>query len=168
MQGQSGSCRSHRTRNQRRRQFEAAESEKMRIRKRVPKDASHSANNVTVTQMEGPLVHNMGGYSPLSESIHSFQTYAIDSRRQLLPRSHEISTTGRKRDVITVQLSCLLIPVFLAAWWYWTKRKARSVISGLLHHSPQEGQESEQNEPDDLSDDFSTWCVYCTVVLLLL
>ena len=34
----------------------------------------------------------------------------------------------------TVAYNCLLIPVFFAVWWYWTKRTAQAVTKGLLKH----------------------------------
>ena len=67
------------------------------------------------------------------------------SRERHVPDNHVMLTHG-----------CLLIPVFVVAWWYWTKRKARRAISGQLRRHEEEA------KPDDCSvlpsdDDFSTW-----------
>jgi hypothetical protein len=44
-----------------------------------------------------------------------------------------------------VSHGCLLIPVFLAAWFYWTKKTYRKVVSRLIRH----GTEPDNERFDD-------------------
>ena len=52
------------------------------------------------------------------------------------PNQLPANSTGR----ITHQ--CLLIPVFVAAWWYWSRKTYRKVVSKLIKDTP----EPETNE----------------------
>lgn len=45
-------------------------------------------------------------------------------------------TNYPKEEPITTMYSCLLIPVAVGIWWYWTKRAARCVMRGLLTCRP--------------------------------
>jgi hypothetical protein len=40
-------------------------------------------------------------------------------------------------DAIFVSQGCLLIPVFIAAWWYYTKYACRALVRGLLRNRPE-------------------------------
>jgi hypothetical protein len=50
--------------------------------------------------------------------------------------------------------NCLLIPVVVAFWWYWTKRKASHVVSRLFLT---EHGHSDNNDVAFGNDEFSTW-----------
>jgi hypothetical protein len=47
---------------------------------------------------------------------------------------------------IEVKYGCLLIPVFLAAWWYYTTRTCRTFVRGFIGHTP-------CHDHDDSNDD---------------
>ena len=64
----------------------------------------------------------------------------------------------RSRPPISTSYSCLLIPMCVAAWWIWTKRKARRLVRRLMHSQPSEDGVEEPYFPTN-NDDFSTWCV---------
>ena len=49
--------------------------------------------------------------------------------------SHVVTTNPP--PIIYVSHGCLLIPVFLAAWWYYTKEACRSFVRGFLRNRPE-------------------------------
>ncbi|KAG7338873.1 hypothetical protein IV203_028838 [Nitzschia inconspicua] len=58
-------------------------------------------------------------------------------------RRLDIATTASSDDVgdaptIFVSQACLIIPVFIAAWWYYTKHACRNFVRGLLKNGPEE------------------------------
>lgn len=81
---------------------------------------------------------------------HHFSQLENDPILNALPRYISSNNHTDESPIIAVNYSCLLIPMCVVAWWYWTRRKARAVVSGLLHHSSQESESEE-------FDDFSTW-----------
>ncbi len=81
---------------------------------------------------------------------HHFSQRENDPILNALPRHISSNNHTDESPIIAVNYSCLLIPMCVVAWWYWTRRKARAVVSGLLHHSSQESESEE-------FDDFSTW-----------
>lgn len=46
---------------------------------------------------------------------------------------------------IFVSQACLLIPVFVAAWWYYTKHWCRALVKGVLKNNPEEESTSNDN-----------------------
>jgi hypothetical protein len=46
-------------------------------------------------------------------------------------------TTADDPAAIFVSKGCLLIPVFIAAWWYYTKYACRSFVRGFLRNRPE-------------------------------
>lgn len=128
--------------------FETAESEKRRLRKRQAKNLGKSR-----------LPLNRMAYEKETSPEHFYSSeITMDMQSQLPTHHYQIrSNTAPQLDglppIITVKHSCLLIPMFIAAWWYWTRRKARAVVSELLHRSSQDN----ESELDDVPDDFSTW-----------
>mmetsp|Transcript_18483 Transcript_18483/g.26088 ORF Transcript_18483/g.26088 Transcript_18483/m.26088 type:complete len:398 (-) Transcript_18483:150-1343(-) len=52
-----------------------------------------------------------------------------------------------------ITYNCVFVPIFVAAWWYWTKRKTRQVFVrvGLLTESPEEDElpNAIPTRPDD-------------------
>ena len=68
-----------------------------------------------------------------------------------------------------VSSGCILLPVVIAVWWYWTKRRARSVVAGVLEPDiPLESVSGSLDEagtelslgrggPDGSDLEYSTW-----------
>jgi len=66
-------------------------------------------------------------------------------------------------QTIQVQHSCLLIPVMFGVWWYWTKRKARSVLVRLRLAPPMDDDDDDDEHDTTIytngsdCDPFHSW-----------
>jgi hypothetical protein len=68
--------------------------------------------------------------------------------------SSQADSTTEDEDngpIIFVSQACLLIPVFVAAWWYYTKYACRAFVRGLLRNGP----EQKNQEDSDPSGHFA-------------
>ena len=90
-------------------------------------------------------------YSPLPPSSKSSTTsfYPSPYASSNYVRGSR-SSSPRPPPVIQVSHGCLLLPVFLAAWWYYTKSVCRKVVHGLIRSTPH----SEQNESESYEERF--------------
>jgi hypothetical protein len=61
---------------------------------------------------------------------------------------------GKQPPRMIISHNCLLIPVVVAFWWYWTKRKASNVVSRLFLT---EHGHRDDNDVAFGNDEFSTW-----------
>ncbi len=81
-------------------------------------------------------------------------------KRPLRFRKAEADADSMLNDIrhpprIIVSYNCLLLPVAVVFWWYWTRRKARQVVSRLLVKFDGE-HETEGTSTFD-ADEFSSW-----------
>jgi hypothetical protein len=51
--------------------------------------------------------------------------------------SHDSLSYDSPPPIIYLSHGCLLIPVFIAAWWYYTKQACRAFVRGLLRNAPE-------------------------------
>ena len=83
--------------------------------RRIHQPISFSASSITPTGTQ----HQLRGTGP--------PPTAMMKKPNRLPRN----APGH------ISSGCLLIPVFLAVWWYWTKKTFKRVIRGLLRSTPE-------------------------------
>lgn len=74
---------------------------------------------------------------------------------------------------IFVSQACLLIPVFVAAWWYYTKHWCRALVRGVLKNNPEESSNDDNAHRPTSSGRFarmeeayfqSSWCVPSLII----
>lgn len=65
-------------------------------------------------------------------------------------RSDIVSSTDNPPIAIHVSYNCLLLPVALAFWWYWTKRKARNVLRRIHLMAPPTEQDGVDEDEGDM------------------
>ena len=73
-----------------------------------------------------------------------------------------LSLPTSSSPVITTTYGCLLIPVFIVAWWYYTKKFCRKVVQALLLRATPEPSDSERMEERfaQLESSHMTWYVH--------
>jgi len=98
---------------------------------------------------------------PVFESRSSFLR---GSSRSFVSTTHRTTTSSTTVDAssilvehhtIHVAHSCLLVPVAVAFWWYWTKRAARRVLRRIRRRIPDHACDGGPTTTVDHGDDFA-------------
>lgn len=105
--------------------------------------------------MQGPSSKRSVGFSG-AESI-SLNTVPVVPRT---PQHDEVPRimNGKKNvpPKVLISYNCLLVPVVVAFWWYWTRKTARKVVSRLFVTSGNETCHNDESNGFEY-DEFSSW-----------
>ena len=108
-------------------------------------------------RMQGPSSKRSVGFSG-AESI-SLNTVPVVPRT---PQHDEVPRimNGKKNvpPKVLISYNCLLVPVVVAFWWYWTRKTARKVVSRLFVTSGNETCHNDESNGFEY-DEFSSWWV---------
>lgn len=102
-----------------------------------------------VSSQEVPVPIHAELNTPHSSHHGTIPEYSYTRSTAKIPRIIPGLTPGP----VNVSLNCLLVPVFVAAWWFWFKRKAQRVVTRLLHHEP----ETTEGYTEETDKEFSSW-----------
>jgi hypothetical protein len=90
------------------------------------------ANPSLVVNFPHPLVPDTPALSPLRTSATTITRSTTVKKPNRLP-----STSSGGGPPVQLSSACLLIPVCMAMWWYWTRKACQRVVKGLLRHTPE-------------------------------
>jgi hypothetical protein len=117
-------------------------------------------NNVEIPHRESPPFG--AAFSLFSAPTTVYSLRGGGGNRHTKPNRLPLGAPGH------VSHGCLLIPVFVAAWWYWTRKAYRRMVSRLITHQPEAEVSMSDNSDGDrfrdkftvFDDSYTQWYVY--------